>query len=321
MTTQEFSNEFDVLYNNIMSNQAPGINEYEKSVFLTKAQDEIIKNHFNANSNVLKEGFDMSAKRQIDFSSLLFTKKLSAIAETGYPKIHPKSSLFRIDASILMIVNESIHLTDGKLLSIIPVTYQDLTNLLSKPYKFPPKYQAWRYLNNIDTNTINEGTEYSDWNVISCTVKGFSEDDAPTEGVVEDSEMDIIDFYDNIVGKRREYITNIDSTNKVYEHQIQTCKIIDSYIGVGELIAEIVTAYPMSNCEYVIRYVKKPRPIILVDLEDNYNGLSINGVSQVSECELDESLHTEILQRAVELAKAAYLGDVSTIVELGKRSE
>jgi len=37
MTTGEFSNEFDLLYNNIMSNSAPGLNEYEKSVFLTKA--------------------------------------------------------------------------------------------------------------------------------------------------------------------------------------------------------------------------------------------------------------------------------------------
>ena len=47
MTTQEFSNEFDVLYNNIMSNQAPGLDEYEKSVFLTKAQSEILINYFN----------------------------------------------------------------------------------------------------------------------------------------------------------------------------------------------------------------------------------------------------------------------------------
>jgi hypothetical protein len=37
MTTSEFSNQFDVLYNNITSNQAPGLDEYEKSVFLTKA--------------------------------------------------------------------------------------------------------------------------------------------------------------------------------------------------------------------------------------------------------------------------------------------
>ena len=39
MTNQEVSNEFDILYNNVTSNQAPGLDEYEKSVFLTKAQD------------------------------------------------------------------------------------------------------------------------------------------------------------------------------------------------------------------------------------------------------------------------------------------
>ena len=46
MTAAEFSQEFDILYNNIASNQAPGLTEYEKSVLLTKAQDEIIKNYF-----------------------------------------------------------------------------------------------------------------------------------------------------------------------------------------------------------------------------------------------------------------------------------
>jgi len=44
MTTKEFSNEFDILYNSIATNAAPGIDLYEKSVFLTKAQDELIKN-------------------------------------------------------------------------------------------------------------------------------------------------------------------------------------------------------------------------------------------------------------------------------------
>ena len=42
MTLQEFSVEFDILYNNISSNQAPGLTEYEKSVFLTQAQDAIV---------------------------------------------------------------------------------------------------------------------------------------------------------------------------------------------------------------------------------------------------------------------------------------
>ena len=73
MDLSEFSNQFDVLYNNITSNQAPGLSEYEKSIFLTKGQDEIVKNYFNAKGNKYQEGFDDSAKRQIDFSMLMDT--------------------------------------------------------------------------------------------------------------------------------------------------------------------------------------------------------------------------------------------------------
>lgn len=37
MNIQEMSSEFDILYNQVNSNQAANIDEYEKSVFLTKA--------------------------------------------------------------------------------------------------------------------------------------------------------------------------------------------------------------------------------------------------------------------------------------------
>ena len=42
MDVKDFSLEFDLLYNNIMSNKAPGLNEYEKSLFLTQAQELIV---------------------------------------------------------------------------------------------------------------------------------------------------------------------------------------------------------------------------------------------------------------------------------------
>ena len=77
MTNPEFSNEFDVLFNNIMSNQAPGLDEYEKSVFLTKAQDEIVKSYFLPQTNKSMQGFDGNEKRQIDFSTLLKVAKYS----------------------------------------------------------------------------------------------------------------------------------------------------------------------------------------------------------------------------------------------------
>jgi len=51
MITPEFSLEFDLLYNNIMSNAAPGLNEYEKSLFLTQAQESIVRDIYNGKYN------------------------------------------------------------------------------------------------------------------------------------------------------------------------------------------------------------------------------------------------------------------------------
>lgn len=52
---------------------------------------------------------------------------------------------------------------------------------------------------------------------------------------------------------------------------------------------------------YKIRYVRRPTPIVLIDLPD---GLSVDGESHASDCELNPILHPEILQKAVEIAAA-----------------
>lgn len=60
---------------------------------------------------------------------------------------------------------------------------------------------------------------------------------------------------------------------------------------------ELISKYNISN--YKVRYLKKPNPIILVELEDN---LSINNNRQVSNGETNPILHERIVQRAVQLA-------------------
>lgn len=73
MDNNEILNRFDVLYNNIMSDKAPGLDAYEKSVFWNKATLEVLKNHINPKGNKYTEGFDGSSKRQVEFSTLLNT--------------------------------------------------------------------------------------------------------------------------------------------------------------------------------------------------------------------------------------------------------
>lgn len=243
MTIQEFSNEFDVLYNNIMSNQAPGLDEYEKSVFLTKAQSEIIKNYFNPKGNKYQEGFDGSQKRQVDFSKLMKTYASSGTAPTPTSFFGNVTGAYKITwpNDVFVVVNEVVDVIKKGdnmkyRLQVIPIKYDEYLRVLSKPYKQPLKNQAWRIING--ENDIN--------------------------------------------------------------------------LIVGHLNS-------VSHDGYHIRYVKHPKPIILESLDGS--GLSINNETNEMGCELDPEIHPEILQRAVELARAAYAGDLKSNVELGQRTE
>ena len=104
MNNSEFSDQFDVLYNNITSNQAPGLNEYEKSVFLTKAEKEIVKNYFSAGSlgNNLHQGFDDSAKRQADFSVLMKTALCTQVSSPG-TATSPRTFIFTTDEETIVL--------------------------------------------------------------------------------------------------------------------------------------------------------------------------------------------------------------------------
>lgn len=232
----EFSNEFDVLYNNIMSNAAPGLNEYEKSVFLTKAQEEIVKNHFNPSGNKYREGLDDSPKRQIDFSELIKVRE-GVITDTSPLTFDKRAKVYNLPEDLFIIINESIE-TDKGPRQLIPISFSEYTRLMSKPYKEPVKYQAWRL---ITTSTNNITVE--------------------------------------LIANSNESIT-----------------------------------------QYKVRYIKKPTPIITADLSE-YGDVTINGISNISECELNPNIHQEILQRAVELAKSAYIGDLNSTIQLGERSE
>lgn len=177
MTINEFSDQFDLLYNNITSNQAPGLSEYEKSVFLTKAEKEIVKNYFSPQSkgNNLQQGFDDSAKRQADFSMLLATASCTPYSGTDVQnKIDSRSLIYSFPDNLFIVINEAIKTNavtkSGKVvypentLQIIPLKYDEYTRMMSKAYKRPLKNQAWRLINSgsvtgAESNTFKKYVE------------------------------------------------------------------------------------------------------------------------------------------------------------------
>ena len=155
---EQFSNEFDVLYNSITSNQAPGLDEYEKSIFLNRAQDEIVKSYFNLKTNKVQEGFDGTERRQIDFS-MITKSRIYQNFDTSLFDSREQVKSVTIEDDILMLINEYLEVdrplimrppfkSEQVRLTVLPITYVEYSRLMSKPYKWPLKNQAWRLIGN-----------------------------------------------------------------------------------------------------------------------------------------------------------------------------
>lgn len=239
MGIKEFDYQFDVLYNNITSNQAPGLNQYEKSVFLTKAEHELVQAYFSPKTDPIQSGFDGDQIRQMDFSGLIRQTKLSLIeSPKDYQTLDPRAKIVDLSSEdIYIIINESI-VSGTRVRQILPLSYAEYSALMREPYKEPLKWQAWRLISNKDGSS------------------------SPI--------MEIV-------------LSAKDRTD--------------------------------SNFEYIIKYVKKPKPIILTDLSELEEGLTIDGETGEMPCELNPITHTAILERAVTLAKLAWAGSNLTMQE------
>lgn len=95
----------------------------------------------------------------------------------------------------------------------------------------------------------------------------------------------------------------------------QAWRLLDNSNGYKR--AEIVIGPNDTISKYVIRYVKRPRAIRLTTFDD----VTLDGGNTAQCCELDPILFPEIIQRACELAKAAYTGDLQSQIALGQASQ
>lgn len=266
MSNKELSDSFDTLLDSFASQAQFGrqasdreivLDEYEKSVFLTQAQDITVKSFFDRNTNSEDAGFDDNIRRQMDFSSLVATASLgmadnqsTVFDDRGILYIMPMRKTINdvtdtfdptfdgsfhsedggsITTDVLFILNERL-ITEvngiRKNYVVVPINYREYDREMSKPYAQPLKKQAWRLLQN--------------------NAQGF------------DIKTELIPRWD---------------------------------LSVNENIIA-----------YRIRYVRRPYPIVLIDLPD---GLNIDGFTRKRQCELNPILHPEILRKAVEIAAAS----------------
>lgn len=231
MTTEEFSDAFDTLVNSAANVDNFGsidstlkFDEYEKSYFLTKAQEEVVRELYTG-KNRFGESFEKTEELRRLLNNLIVTYK-QPLSEENYNNLAltDKSYLVPIFDDVMYIIYEAVRLKDdslgcysGTVINVQPITHDEYNKIKDNPFRGPTRYKALR----LDTN-----------------------DDQPVNCV------------------------------------------------------EIISKY--SCDEYIVRYLKKLNPIILVDL--NASNVSIDGKTQKKDCELNSILHEYILERAVDMA-------------------
>ena len=229
MSNQEFSASFDTLLNSYVSKGSFGdtqpdirLDEWEKSVFLTKFQEELVLSLYNGH-NPYGASFESTEEMRRYLAPLVVEVGLNPESNTSglVLGINSNSKFFTLPEDLWFITYEAVNVNYGAgracgsngNLEVVPVKQDEYHKVKNNPFRGANDRRALR-----------------------------------------------LDLSDGVV--------------------------------------EIVSKYPVSK--YYVRYLRKVKPIVLVDLQDTE--LSVNGVNEESECELPEVLHRRILEGAVQMA-------------------
>lgn len=141
ITLQEIRDKFNLHYNNVLSGGAPGLDDYELSLFLTQAYKEVIFNLYNGTSK--GESFDYTEK----LKALLSTSTITSVFTEGnlLPALTEDliSKKFELSSDVWFIVKESVDMGNGYK-KVIPIAHNEFWVLAGNPYKAPNKLRAWR---------------------------------------------------------------------------------------------------------------------------------------------------------------------------------
>ena len=143
MDVQELSNLFDTLLqpfivkDNFGEQNTLAFDEYEKSIFLTKAQEQIVLE--------LYQELEQSEENRKYLSNLIKTGNYVPIGEQDETLINNtfKSYKVEIEDSVLFMIYEQCTLSDenncinNKIVSVVPTIHDDLDKVLKNPFKSP----------------------------------------------------------------------------------------------------------------------------------------------------------------------------------------
>lgn len=159
MTVEEFSNEFDVLvdsyrrfkdFDNREMLDSIEFSEYEKSLYLTRSQEELVASLYSGRNETTK-GFEEVEELRRYLSDLVEEAELEPITvSSGHPLgIESNSKFFTLPENLWFITYEAALVSDArctsmKSLEVVPVTQDEYHRLRNNPFRGPGSRRALR---------------------------------------------------------------------------------------------------------------------------------------------------------------------------------
>lgn len=146
MTTEEFSNEFDVLLNSY-SGISVELTEYEKSVLLTEAQEQIVRGLYTG--SFIGESFEKTEMLRRGLDSLIKTDSPEPILE-GLKGVDKNSKFYKLKDDVWFITYESVELMEGApcadnpVVKVIPMKQDEWHRSKDNPFRRPNKRKVVR---------------------------------------------------------------------------------------------------------------------------------------------------------------------------------
>ena len=141
MDYKEFKTEFNLAYNNISSNQAPGLDDVEISMYLSKAQVTL--------EDALYAEFEKSEEARRKLAKVVVTAKLSEVEISDDSKLYCSDdskvyiNTYQVPTDLRYIVNEQVKMKDDadecikrKFIEVQPVLLDELDTIIKNPFKF-----------------------------------------------------------------------------------------------------------------------------------------------------------------------------------------
>lgn len=179
MTTKEFSDAFDALLNGYSTQMNFGdsasmggmvLDEYEKSLFLTQAQEQIIVELYTGR-NDKTSSFEKTEELRSNLKGLIRTATLTE-SDEDFRGISKYSKFFILPDDVLFITYEAATLSDekagcrnGAVISVIPVTQDEFDRVMNNPFRQASKRRALRLDNGLDVAEIVTKYDIKDYTI------------------------------------------------------------------------------------------------------------------------------------------------------------